>query len=246
MPARTETEAPMPIRTRLPVVQLALGLALGAVLLTFGGAQATPAPKPTASHVPVTYLGTFLKTLSRAPDVTSEWHPLQDKYSRFNMAVPADWVEGTTPADQEGMLYALVAYEVQSREGFNANLIVSQTQAADGFVMKPSMVAAIADKMIADMKPYKFVVKDKAFAWIDGVPCVIIGGSMEIDGRKLRNLQLRMVYRGLNYLFTFTVLESQYAQCEPVFARQVKSLVFERETPSPSSSPSDAPSSAPR
>lgn len=230
----------MRIRTSHPLVSTLLGLVLGTVLTTFGGAQAAPRSAPT--HVPTSYLGTFIKTLAKAPDAASDWHPLQDKYSRFTMAMPADWAEGATPVDQEGVLYAVVAYEAQPRDGFNANLIVSQTQAAEGFVMKASMVAAIADKMAADMKSYHFVVKDKAFAWIDGVPCVIIGGSMEIDGRKLRNLQLRMVHRGLNYLFTFTAPDSEYAKCEPMFARLVKSLAFERETPTPAATPSGAPS----
>lgn len=230
----------MRTQTSHPLVSTLLGLVLGAVLLTFGGVHA--APKSAPSHAPTSYLGTFIKTLSKAPDAASDWHPLQDKYSRFTLAMPADWAEGVTPADQEGMLYAVVAYEVQPREGFNANLIVSQTQAAEGFVMKPSMVAAIADKMTADMKGYHFAVKDKAFAWIDGVACVIIGGSLEIDGRKLRNLQLRLVHRGLNYLFTFTAPDAEYAKCAPTFARIVKSLAFERETPTPLATPSGSPS----
>lgn len=221
----------------LPILLLLLGL-----LLPVGLVNAAPAVKTPPSPVSKTFSGTFLKTLSHATEADSDWRPLQDRFGRFQMAAPPSWAEGTCPADQQEMLYALVAFELQTRDGFNANLIVSQTQAAQGFVMKPAMANAIAEKMAVDMKAYHFEVKDKAFTTIDGIPCVIVGGTMAIDGRVLRNLQLRMVHRGLNYLFTFTALDKDYAQCEPMFARLTKSLAFEREAPAATPTPSPSPS----
>jgi hypothetical protein len=203
---------------------------------------AAPSARPTA---PVSYEGNFLKTLSRAPEAPSEWHPLQDKYGRFAIAVPADWTEGSAPPDQESMMYALVAGEIQGHDNFNANLVVSQTQAPPDFHMKASMVAPLAAQMARSMKAYHYVIKDKAFTTVDHVPCVIIGGTLEVDQRELRNLQVRLVHRGVNYLFTFTALDKYYGQYEPLFARLVKSIVFEREGGLPSPVPSPRPSAVP-
>ncbi|NDD27930.1 MAG: hypothetical protein EB084_06665 [Proteobacteria bacterium] len=233
-------------------------------LLTFCGAlpaaaapapSGTPLPSPSASPSPprpspspvhatkassapdsVSWAGTFLKTLSRVPEPGADWHPLRDRFGRYALAVPADWVEGTLPEDTQGLLYSLVAGEAQPRDGFNANMVVSQTQVPKSYTLKAAMAADMAKRMTAEMKPYKYAVKDRAFTRIDGLPCIIIGGTLEVDGRPLRNLQLRIAHREVSYLFTFTALEKTYAQFEPLFARVVRAIAFERETPEPRAS----------
>lgn len=216
----------------LLVLTFALSVAL---FTTVHAAPSTRTASPTPASI--SYEGNFLKTLERVPQAPQDWHPLRDRYGRYGMAVPAEWVEGTPPADQEGMLYSLVAGESTPRDNFSANVVISQTQAPSHFVMKPDMVTRLATQMATDMKDYKYVVRDKAFTQVDGVPCVIVGGTLEVDGKVLRNLQVRLVHRDVNYLITFTSLEKYYPQYEPLFARLVKTIAFEREQPGGSPTP---------
>lgn len=224
-------------------VSVALSLLLAAPSL--GAPASSPSATPSASASPsataspppagtVSYAGTFIKALAKAPQHGEDWRIQTDRFGRFAVYAPGDWVEGTMPQDSEGMMYALVLGESQPHDGFAANLVVSQTQAPDDYRMTPAMLSELAAQTVEQMKPYHYVLHEKSFTAIDGVPSVIVGGTFENGGRALRNLQLRIALRGVNYLFTLTCPDTAYAQYEPLFAEMVKSAVFEK---TPAASP---------
>lgn len=186
--------------------------------------------------------GSFFKTLARAPGPAPEWRAVEDRFGRFIIRLPDDWVE--QEPESYGDSYNLVAGEAAPRDSFAANLIVTQQAAPDGYRLKPALVEALVRHQTKAMQQYGYAVRDRGFIKLDGIPCVVLGGTMTVNGRELRNLQLRIVYRGINYLMTFTSLNQHYPQYEPLFARLVHSLEFERPDgswPSPSPSPTTSP-----
>ena len=168
----------------------------------------------------------FFKTLARVPGPGPQWHQAVDRYGRFRLHLPPDWME--VAPESYGEACSLVAGEAVPTRGFSANLSVQMRQEEPGYSLKESMVGEIADMMESGQSSLGYRVVEKAYAPLGGKTCLLIGGRFRDHGRELRNLQLRVVYRGNSYLFTFTCLGELYAGYEPLFARMTRTLVFER------------------
>lgn len=191
--------------------------------LCFGGSQAQAWAAPTALPKSPT---PFYKSLARVPGPGREWHPLIDRYSRFKLSVPADWIE--VPAANYGDAYNLVTGEAAPTQGFSANLNVVQQGVDDKTTLKASLLEPTAHQMESGEQGIRFRVVEKAFAPVGGKDCLLLGGVFEDHGRTLRALQMRFVHRQVSYLFTFTCLDATYPSYEPLFARIMHTLVFER------------------
>ncbi|MBM3463711.1 MAG: hypothetical protein FJX76_16555 [Armatimonadetes bacterium] len=224
---------------------------IGALIVLLACTVATMAA-PESARASNPGEGTFVKTLSRAPGAGRDWRTVLDRYGRFKLNIPVEWTE--YPPEQYGDNYNLVVGENSARDGFTANFNVIFLEVPSDYKLTESMVSSLAKETLKSAQQYHYVVKDKAFTKLGGIPCVVLGGTLNVQGRHLRNLQIRIVHRQMNYLFTFTTLDKSYAQYEPLFARFARSLVFEREdgtwpspplaSPSPSPKPSPNPSSA--
>jgi hypothetical protein len=217
-------------------------VALGACSWLVGGAAAGGAA-PKASTKPKA-LTPFFKTLARVPAAGRDWRELIDRNSRFKLQVPADWVD--VPAASYGDAYNVVAGEATPVQGFSANLNVVQQLVEETTTLKASMVEDVAKKMESGEQGIRFKVVERAFTPLGGKDCMLLGGVFDSRGRTLRSVQLRMVHRQVSYLFTFTSLEASYPSYEPLFARIMRTVVFERAdgtwpTPPAVAHPSPAP-----
>lgn len=208
------------------------------------------APQHVAAphHASPAVKGTFLKTLARAPGPARDWRSVLDRYGRFQLYLPSDWVEQAP--EGYGESFNLVVGEATPRDSFNANLIVTQQMGPEHLTVKAKDVDEAARKRVSDNKKYRYALKEKGLAKVGGVPCGILSGTMEMPGRTVRSTEVFTAYRGMFYIVTFTCLEKYHPQYEPLFARFLKSLVFERPdgtwpTPSPEPSPSPKPSAKP-
>ena len=244
---------PCPARTgprrRLPLSLALLALAAGLLFPPHALAQ----PKKTGSNGHPASEGSFIRTLGRAPGAAADWQLVQDRFGRFLMAVPPDWAQ--LPSENFGDSYNVVAGDQTPRDGFSANLMITQENPPADLKIKAEYVPTLAREIGKQLKKYHYALRDQAFTRLDGVPCMVVGGTMEVQGRTLRSLQMRLLHRGVYYLVTFTSLERYYGQYEAVFARIARTLLFERPgqplqspipgpevTPMPSPSPSATPS----
>ena len=235
-------------RLRLVCSSLAL-VGLLACLLTISPSHASARKTGSNGKPALVNEGTFVKTLARVPGATATWQLVQDRFGRFAMALPPDWTQ--QPTDTYGESYNVVAGDSVPRDGFSANLQVTQEVPPEGFKINAHSVPVVAREVSRQLQKYTYVIKDQAFTRVDGIPCIVLGGAMTIQGRTLRNVQMRLIHRKVMYTVTFTSLERYYIQYEPVFARIAATMLFEREgvplqspvpAPDPESTPSPAPS----